>query len=354
MDFWTDRPTFVTGAAGFVGGWLVRRLVELGAEVTCLVRDHVPKAQLFEGRVTTPRGKRRLLDQVRIVHGDVRDGVLLERALGEGEIDTVFHLAAQAIVPIANRNAVSTFESNVAGTWTLLEATRRSPRVRQIVVASSDKAYGDGAVPYVEAQPLAALHPYDVSKACADLVAQSYASAFAVPVAITRCGNFFGGGDLSWSRIVPGTIRAVVRGERPVLRSDGGAIRDYFYVEDGVDAYLALAEGLAARPELAGEAFNFSYEAPVSALELVRRILALMGSSLDPDVRGDATHEIAEQWLSAAKARALLDWRPRRTLDDGLRRSIAWYRAALAGPERRHRGAPLRRFADSPSDVLAP
>lgn len=323
--FWKDRPTFVTGGTGLVGGWLVRRLVEAGADVTCLVRDWVPRSMLLD------EGD---LARVTIVRGDVRDQALLERAIGEYEIDTVIHLAAQTIVGIANRNPVSTLETNVAGTWALLEACRRSPRVRQIVLASSDKAYGDQPdLPYDESTPLQGRHPYDVSKSCSDLIGQMYATSFGLPVTITRCGNFFGGGDLNWNRLVPGTIRSVLRGERPIIRSDGQYIRDYFYVEDGADAYMTLAEALAGDRSLAGSAFNFSNEAQVSVLELVARILRLMDSTLEPDVRNEATGEIRLQYLSAALARERLGWAPRFTLDEGLTRTIAWYRRLLApGP----------------------
>jgi CDP-glucose 4,6-dehydratase len=246
--------------------------------------------------------------------------------LGEYEIDTVLHLAAQTIVPVANRNPVATFETNVAGTWALLEACRRSPMVKQIVVASSDKAYGSADVlPYDEATPLRGRHPYDVSKACADLIAQSYAATYGLPVAVTRCGNFYGPGDLNWTRIVPGTMRAIVRGERPVIRSDGRFVRDYFHVEDGAAAYLLLAEKLAADATLRGEAFNFSTESQVTVLELVRRMLTLSGSRMEPDVRNQATLEIREQCLSATKAKERLGWRPLYTLDGGLRMTVDWY-----------------------------
>ena len=320
--FWTDRPVLVTGANGLVGSWLVRRLVEARADVICLVRDWVPRTELVRSR---------LLESVKVVRGDVRDQALLERVLGEHEVDTVMHLAAQTIVTIANRNPVSTFETNVGGTWALLEACRRSPAVKQVVVASSDKAYGDqAALPYGEESPLAARYPYDVSKACADLVARAYAATFASPVVVTRCGNFYGGGDLNWNRIVPGTIRSVLRGARPVIRSDGSYVRDYFYVEDGAAAYMLLAERLAGDRALAGEVFNFSNELQVSVRELVGRILTLMGSTLEPDVRNEASHEIHSQYLSAEKARRVLGWRPLFTLEEGLARTIAWYRAALA------------------------
>jgi len=321
-SFWRDRRTFVTGGTGLVGGWLHKGLVAAGADVVCLVRDWVPSSELVRSG---------LLERVTVVRGDIRDQPLLERALGEYEIDTVVHLAAQAIVPIANRNPVSTLETNVAGTWTLLEACRRSPRVKQIVVASSDKAYGTQArLPYDEQTPLQGSHPYDVSKSCADLVASTYAATYELPVAITRCGNFYGGGDLNWNRIVPGTIRSILRGERPVIRSDGEYVRDYFYVEDGAAAYMLLAERLASDPSLRGQAFNFSYEKPVTVTELVRRILEAMGSALEPVILNEATNEIRKQFLSAAKARKTLDWAPLFDVDQGLQRTASWYRAFFA------------------------
>lgn len=316
--FWLDRPTFVTGATGLLGAWLVKYLKKAGADVVCLVRDWVPQSELVRSN---------LIEQVKVIRGDVRDQAMLERALGEYEIDTIMHLAAQTIVGIANRNPISTFETNIQGTWALLEACRRCPAVKQIVVASSDKAYGDQEhLPYDETTPLQGEHPYDVSKSCADLIAHTYAHSFGTPVVITRCGNFYGGGDLNWNRIVPGTIRSIYRGQRPVIRSDGNYIRDYFYVEDAAAAYILLAERLAARPELRGEAFNFSNELPVTVLELVRRILALMGSDLTPDIRNEATNEIRHQYLSSEKARQMLDWHPLFDLEQGLQATIAWYR----------------------------
>lgn len=322
--FWRDRPVLVTGATGLVGGWVVARLLDAGAQVTAVVRDSVPQSMLVRDR---------LVDRTTLAHGDVRDQAFLERVLGEGEIDTVIHLAAQTIVGIANRNPVSTLETNVAGTWALLEACRRSPAVRQIVLASSDKAYGDQEqLPYDEATPLQGRHPYDVSKSCGDLIAQMYATSYGLPLAITRCGNFYGGGDLNWNRIVPGTIRSVLRGERPVIRSDGHYVRDYFYVEDGAEAYMVLAERLAADPALAGQAFNFSNEIQVSVLDVVDRVLRGMGSPLVPDVRNEASGEIRRQYLSAARARRVLGWSPRFSLDEGLGRTIAWYRAFLGQP----------------------
>lgn len=319
--FWQDRPVFVTGGTGLVGGWLVRRLLEAGADVVCLVRDWVPQSDLIQNR---------LLERVKTVRGDVRDQALLERVLGEYEIDTVIHLAAQTIVGIANRNPISTFESNIAGTWALLEACRRSPLVKQIVVASSDKAYGDHKhLPYDEGTPLQGRHPYDVSKSCSDLIAQSYATTYGLPVVVTRCGNFYGGGDLNWNRIVPGTVRSILREQRPIIRSDGSYIRDYFYVEDGAAAYILLAEKLAGNPKLAGQAFNFSNEIQVSVLQIVQQILKLMESGLQPEILNQTTNEIRHQYLSAAKARRLLDWKPLFTLDEGLQQTIGWYRDFL-------------------------
>ena len=321
-SFWFDRPTFVTGGTGLVGSWLVRRLVEAGADVVCLVRDWVPQSELV---------RTHWIEQVKVVRGDVRDRELMERILGEYEINTVIHLAAQTIVTIANRNPISTFETNVAGTWGLLEASRRSPRVEQVVVASSDKAYGDQEkLPYDENTPLQGEHPYDVSKSCADLIAHSYAVSYDLPVVVTRCGNFYGGGDLNWNRIIPGTIRSILRGQRPVIRSDGSYVRDYFYVEDGAAAYMLLAEQLAAQPELKGQAFNFSNEIQVTVLELVRLILRLMDSALQPDIRSETLNEIHHQYLSAAKARQMLGWKPIFTLEEGLGVTIEWYKEFFA------------------------
>jgi CDP-glucose 4,6-dehydratase len=332
-SFWRDRPTFITGATGLVGGWLVRSLLESGADVICLVRDWVPGCALVQ---------QGMVERIKVVRGDVCDQATLERAIGEYEINTVFHLAAQTIVGIANRNPVSTFETNIGGTWAMLEACRRSPTVKQIVLASSDKAYGDQPkLPYSEETPLQGAHPYDVSKSCADLIGHAYAVSYALPVAITRCGNFYGGGDLNWNRIVPGTIRSILRGQRPVIRSNGLFIRDYFYVEDGAQAYMTLAEALAANRGLAGEAFNFSNEVQVTVIDLVRLILRLMESNLEPEIRNEASNEIIHQYLSAEKARRVLNWHPMFSLDQGLTSTIDWYRrflesdAAGAGSARR-------------------
>jgi CDP-glucose 4,6-dehydratase len=316
--FWLDRPTFVTGGTGLVGSWLVRRLIDAGADIVCLVRDWVPQSELVHEK---------LIDYVKVVRGDIRDRQVIERTLGEYEINTVIHLAAQTIVTIANRNPISTFETNVAGTWNLLEACRRSLNVKQIVIASSDKAYGDQEkLPYDETTPLQGQHPYDVSKSAADLIANTYAVSFNLPVAITRCGNFYGGGDLNWNRIIPGTIRSILRRQNPIIRSDGKYIRDYFYVEDGAAAYMLLAEKLADNPNLKGEAFNFSNEIQVMVSEIVERILKLMNSNLEPEIRNEVQNEIRHQYLSAEKARRVLNWHPLFSLDEGLQETIEWYR----------------------------
>ena len=321
-SFWSGRRVFVTGATGLVGAWLVKRLLEHKADVVALVRDWVPQSELVRSGD---------LERITVVRGDVRDLGCLEGALGEYEIETVIHLAAQTIVGIANRNPLSTFESNIQGTWNLLEACRRSPKVKQVVVASSDKAYGDQEkLPYDESTPLQGRNPYDVSKSCTDLITASYAKAFGVPAVITRCGNFYGGGDLNWNRIVPGTLRSALQGERPIIRSDGNFVRDYFYCEDGAEAYMVLAEALAKKPELAGEAFNFSNEIQVDVLQLVDKMLKLAGrSDLKPDIRNEVSHEIRHQYLSAEKARRVLGWKPRFTLDQGLERTLAWYKQHL-------------------------
>ncbi len=321
-SFWLDRPTFVTGGTGLVGSWLIKRLLEAGADVVCLVRDWVPQSEMVRAGY---------IEKVNVVRGDIRDRDVLERALGEFEIDTVIHLAAQTIVTIANRNPISTFETNIGGTWNLLEACRRSPKVKQIVVASSDKAYGDQeTLPYDETTPLQGQHPYDVSKSAADLIAHTYAKSFGLPVAITRCGNFYGGGDLNWNRIIPGTIRSVLRGQRPIIRSDGEYIRDYFYVEDGAAAYMLLAEQLSVRRELKGEAFNFSNEIQVSVREIVDRVLKLMKSNLKPEIMNETSNEIRHQYLIAQKARRMLNWKPLFNLDEALALTIHWYKDFFA------------------------
>lgn len=313
---WKDRNVFVTGCTGLLGSWLTGELVKQGANVIGLVRDSVPRSIL---------NVRRLNDNINIVRGDITDYPLLERSLNEYEVDTVFHLAAQTIVTIANRNPLSTFESNIKGTWNMLESCRRTETVKRIVVASSDKAYGDQEkLPYDEGTPLEGRHPYDVSKSCADLICKAYHESYGLPVCITRCGNFYGGGDLNYNRIVPGTIRSVLNSQPPVIRGDGKSIRDYFYIEDGVSAYLTLAEKMD-NSGIHGEAFNFSNELQITVLELVNKIIQLMGSDLRPITLNHSSNEIMHQYLSAEKARKLLGWEPRFTIDEGLIRTISWY-----------------------------
>ena len=324
MSFWDDRNVFVTGCTGILGSWTVRELVARGANVVGLVRDRVPQSLA----VQSPEWSR-----VTTVHGGIEDYDLVERALNEYEIETVLHLAAQTIVGTANRSPLSTFESNIKGTWVVLEAARRSPRVKRIVVASSDKAYGEHAqLPYDETFALQGRHPYDVSKSCADLITQSYHTTWGSPVTITRCGNLYGGGDLNWNRIVPGTIKSLLRGERPVVRSDGTFVRDYFYVLDAVYAYLTLAERMDDAA-LHGQAFNFSNELQITVLDLVDAIRRQMDAqALEPVVLGEARAEIPHQYLSAAKARRVLGWQPAFDLERGLRDTIAWYRDFFASP----------------------
>ena len=323
VSAWDGRSVLVTGADGFIGSWLVERLLDEGTRVVVPRRDSAPESRFRADGIEA---------QCHVVLADILERESMVRILNEENVDTVFHLAAQAIVGVANRSPLSTWESNVRGTYTLLEACREvtAEPVQRVVVASSDKAYGDHEqLPYDENAPLQGRHPYDVSKSCADLIAQMYAATYGLPVAVTRCGNFYGGGDLNWNRLVPGTIRALLRGDRPVIRSDGSYIRDYFYVEDGAAANMLLAEQLASRAELRGEAFNFSNELQVSVLELVRRVSEIVGSDLQPDVRNEAQHEIHHQYLSAEKARRLLGWSPLFTLDEGLRSTAQWYRTFL-------------------------
>ena len=320
--FWRDRPVAVTGASGFLGSHLTAQLVELGAAVVVLVRDDVPPSPIAAAWAT----------DVAVVRGPVEDQAAVERMLGEYEVRTVLHLAAQSQVGVANRNPLATYEANVAGTWSVLEAVRRSPRVEQVVTASSDKAYGaQPQLPYDEDMPLLAVNPYDVSKACADLISTSYHRTFGVPVCVTRCGNFFGPGDRNWERLVPGTIRSLLRGERPVIRSDGTMVRDYLYVVDGALAYLRLVERMAQDPAVVGEAFNFSTETPLTVLELVDSLQRAAGTDLEPDIRATATHEIDSQFLSAAKARKVLGWAPTVTVETALVETVAWYREYLGG-----------------------
>jgi len=316
-----SRSVFVTGAYGLLGSWLVRALVARGDRVTVLRRDRAPRSALLLDGVA---------DAVDVVHGDLNEPGLVARALGEQEIDTVFHLAAQTIVGTANRSPLGTFESNVRGTWTLLEACRLHGAQR-VVVAASDKAYGASAtLPYKEDMPLDPRYPYDVSKAATDMIARSYWHTFGLPVAVTRFANLYGGGDLNRSRLIPEAIGAALAGRAPVIRSDGSPERDFLHVEDAVAAYLLLADALDGDGEGArGEAFNAGGGAPHSVRDVVARICALAGTDVEPDIRGTGTPdgEIDRQYVDASKLRALTGWEPRVDLEEGLRRTLDWYRA---------------------------
>jgi CDP-glucose 4,6-dehydratase len=322
-SFWREKNVFVTGATGLLGSWLTRRLVERGANVICLVRDETPRSLLVSSG---------MIDRVVTVRGAIEDYELLLRTLNEHEIEVVFHLAAQTIVPIAHRSPLSTFEANIKGTWCLLEAARNlKGRIEAILIASSDKAYGEQKqLPYHEDTPLQGIHPYDVSKSCADLISNTYVQSYGMPICITRCGNMYGGGDLNWNRLVPGTIRSFFHDESPLIRSDGTLKRDYVYVEDIADAYLLLAENME-RPEIAGRAFNFGNDHPFSVLDVVETIRDLMGKPIEPTVLGEAgpDSEIPVQYLDSTRARTLLDWTPRYSFREGLGRTIEWYEQLL-------------------------
>jgi CDP-glucose 4,6-dehydratase len=326
-SYWNDRSVLVTGANGFVGSWVARLLADRGAQVVALVRDMPARGGLaLQG----------LTNRVDTVSGSLTDYAVVERALNEYGVEVCFHLAAQAIVGVANRSPISTFESNIQGSWNLLEACRLTKTVKGVVVASSDKAYGDHPhLPYAEDFELRATYPYDVSKAATDMLARSYARTYDLPVAVTRCANIYGGGDMNFSRIIPDTIRSLIQGKAPVIRSDGTPVRDYMYVLDAAEAYLTLAEQLD-RPGVSGEAFNFGTETPISVLELVNTIIA---ASERPDIRpqvmgqGKPAGEIDAQYLASHKAAERLDWRPQYDLQAGLRETYSWYAQFLAETE---------------------
>ena len=322
---WRNRRVLVTGATGMVGSWLVKALADAGAYTVAFVLDPDPQSELYRSRD---------IEHVSVACGALEDFRSVERAIVLHEVDTVFHLGAQTIVGVAHDAPLITFEANIRGTWNVLEACRlHARRVRRVVIASSDKAYGEQDLPYTETAPLAGRHPYEVSKTCADQLAQSYHHTYGMPVAIARCGNIFGGGDLNWSRIVPGTIRDLLRGVRPILRSDGTFLRDYLYVKDAAEAYLQLADAIDRRG-VAGQAFNFSNESPKTVLDIVHAIRRLMGCPwIEPDIRNDTKGEIRHQYLSARKARTELEWAPRFDLDSGLRETIDWYRAFFSRME---------------------
>ena len=318
---WDGNSVLVTGATGMVGSWLCRELIARGATVVALVRDHDPQSDFYRSGDA---------ERAAVVTGPLEDYSTVERAINEHEVSVVFHLGAQTIVGTALRSPLQSFKSNIEGSWNLLEACRRlDGLVERVVVASSDKAYGEQPVlPYTEDMALLATHPYDVSKACVDLIARSYAQTYGVAVTIARCGNIYGGADLNWSRVVPGTIRSILRGERPVIRSDGTFVRDYLYVRDAVSAYMCLAEEVP-RSDVRGEAFNFSLDSPVTVREIVDKISRTMKSDLQPEVLDQAKSEIRSQSLSSTKARKLLDWSPGWSFERGLEETVSWYRNYL-------------------------
>jgi CDP-glucose 4,6-dehydratase len=319
---WSGRRVLVTGATGMVGSWLVKDLLARDAHVAALVLDLDPQSELVRSGD---------IQRCAVVNGALEDIAAVERAVTLHEVDTVIHLGAQTLVGVAHRAPLATWESNVRGTYNVLDVCRRHPDlVRRVVVASSDKAYGEAeTLPYTEATPLAARHPYEVSKAVGDMIAQSYHHTYGLPVTVARCGNIYGGGDLNWSRIVPGTIRSLLRDERPVLRSDGTFVRDYLYVRDAASAYADLADALG-HGDAAGRAFNFSDESPLTVMELVSAITRLMGKNgVEPIVLDEAVGEIHDQVLSASEARSVLGWEARHTLDEGLTETIEWYRTYL-------------------------
>ncbi len=320
-SFWHGRRVFITGCTGFLGSWLTAELLSRGAAVTGLVRVQEPDSQLVRSG---------LISEIEEVPGELLDFQLLKRILLDNRIDTVFHLAGQTIVGVANREPVATFETNIRGTWLLLEAVRQTTSVRGVIVASSEKAYGEQLdLPYREEFPLQGRHPYEVSKSCADLIAQSFAHTYGLAIAVTRCSNLFGGGDLSWNRLIPGTIRSVLTGERPVIRSDGSFRRDYLYVADAVRGYLMLAEKLT-EPVVRGQPFNLGSGCPVSALEVVRTIVELSGHpELEPVILNEVKNEILDEYLSPDKAKQAIGWRPQYTLAGGLEEAMSWYRAYL-------------------------
>lgn len=307
-----------------LGPWLIQDLLERGANVYVLIRDFVPNSLFFMQGLDA---------KTSVIKGDLLDRELLQRVLNEFDIETVFHLGAQAIVKTANRSPISTFRSNIEGTWNILEACRLSPWVKRIIVASSDKAYGaQEKLPYTEDAPLHGRHPYDVSKSCTDLIAQSYFHTYKLPVCVTRCGNFFGGGDLHLNRIIPGTIHSVLQNQAPIIRSNGLFVRDYIYVKDVADAYITLAEQMeidsinGLNPSMVGESFNFSTDQPYNVIEIVSLILELMGAThLKPIIQNRASNEIPNQHLSSEKARRLLGWTAKHGVKEGLRETINWY-----------------------------
>ena len=318
-EFWKAKPVFVTGGTGFLGGWVIRRLLENGAEVVGLVRDGAPRCMFVsegdESRVTT-------------VHGSVENYDLLKRALSEYSIDTVLHLAAQPLVGVAKLDPVGTFEANIKGTWNVLEAARQA-KVKQVIIASSDKAYGESTnLPYTEDHPLQGRYPYDCSKSCADLIAQMYHATYGNAVSVVRCANLFGGGDLNFSRTIPGCIQSTLQGERFTIRSDGLFVRDFLYIKDAADAYLYLAQSLGAGAPQG--AYNFSLEVKLTVLDCVDQVLTHMHrKDLEPIILNQASSEIREQYMVCEKARRVLGWKPNYDMNKALKETIDWYTSFL-------------------------
>jgi CDP-glucose 4,6-dehydratase len=325
MDYWLGKRVLVTGAYGFLASHMIEVLLSRGAIVTGIVQYHPEESYL----------QLCCLDKkILLAVGDITDIEFCRRVMNEQQIQTVFHLAAKAIVRLANRSPLSTFETNIRGTYTLLEACRglaadRGP-IEAVVVASSDKAYGDQAdLPYIENMPLLGQQPYEASKVCADIITRSFSAAFGLPTAVTRCANLYGPGDLNFSRIIPDTFRSLIEGQRPIIRSDGTLKRDYMFVKDGVAGYLALAEAVSAG-RYHGEAFNFGTGKPVAVADLVKHIIQVTGKDFEPDILGTAAGEIKHQYLNSALAEKLLGWRARTALEDGLRSTFSWYKSYLS------------------------
>ncbi len=320
-SFWKGRNVFVTGATGFFGSHLTRELVDSEANVTILVRDIRRKPDLYREKPDT---------KINVIEGSLEDLALLERSLDKYRTDTVFHLAAQTITGEAHIDPISTFHANILGTWNILEACRKSPHIKRIIVTSSDMAYGEQpTLPYYENMPLQGRHPYAVSKSCADIIAQTYHYTYRLPVCIARCGNLFGGGDLNFSRIIPGTIRSIYKQKKPIIRGDGTSSRDYLFVDDAARAYLLLAAKMDAL-NLAGEAFNFSNNSRVTVLDLTKKILKMMNCNLDPIILNEENKEIKHQYLSIEKARKILGWKPLYSFDESLEKTIKWYKGYFA------------------------
>jgi CDP-glucose 4,6-dehydratase len=315
-NFWRDKNIFITGATGFLGSWVAKSLIEKNANVITLVRDKFPKCNFFLSGLDKHSTQ---------VHGQLEDYHFIERVLNEYEVDTVFHMAAQTIVQTANRSPIGTFKSNIEGTWNIMEATRNAKLIKRVVVASSDKAYGtQPQLPYTEEMSLQGEHPYDVSKSCADLISQSYHKTYGLPVAVTRCANLYGGGDLNYNRLIPGIIKAIIQKKDFIIRSDGSMQRDYMYVKDGVDGYLKLGEKID-NPQIKGKGFNFGTETPLSVIDVFRKVKQILNTEINEQILGEAKGEIDKQYLGTQKVKELLNWYPQHTFEQGVKETFDWY-----------------------------